>query len=109
MAGPFAEAAFSLDIGEISEPVETDFGWHIIQVLGHEERPLSENAYQQKVDQAFNTWLEEKRKEYRPQIAEDWMNSVPQEPAVPQELQQLIDFMNQQQPQQQQTAPTPAQ
>ena len=108
MVGPFAETAFTLDIGEISEPVETDFGWHIIQVLGHEERPLSENAYQQKVDQAFNTWLEEKRKEYRPQIAEDWMNSVPQEPAVPQELQQLINLMQQQQ-QQPQTAPTPAQ
>lgn len=33
MVKPFADAAFSLDINAISEPVKSQFGWHIIQTL----------------------------------------------------------------------------
>jgi peptidyl-prolyl cis-trans isomerase D len=32
MVAPFAEKAFSMKAGEISEPVRTPFGWHIIKV-----------------------------------------------------------------------------
>jgi peptidyl-prolyl cis-trans isomerase D len=32
MVAPFAEQAFSMNPGEISEPVKTRFGWHIIKV-----------------------------------------------------------------------------
>ena len=37
MVEPFAEKAFSLKAGEISEPVRTRFGWHIIKVEQIEE------------------------------------------------------------------------
>ena len=33
MVAPFTEAAFSLEIGEISQPVKTKFGYHLIEVL----------------------------------------------------------------------------
>ncbi|WP_414837152.1 peptidylprolyl isomerase [Candidatus Nanohalococcus occultus] len=31
MAKPFEKKAFDMDVDEISEPVETQFGWHLIK------------------------------------------------------------------------------
>jgi peptidyl-prolyl cis-trans isomerase SurA len=58
--------------GEISEPFETQFGWHIVQVLGRRqfdatEENLRQRAYnalrQRKSDEELESWLRELRDE----------------------------------------------
>ena len=41
MVPEFAEAAFGMKEGQISKPVKTDFGWHVIKVVGKKK---GENA-----------------------------------------------------------------
>jgi peptidyl-prolyl cis-trans isomerase C len=40
MLKPFEEAAFALDVGQVSEPVQTQFGWHIIKVEEKRDQPV---------------------------------------------------------------------
>ncbi len=37
MVAPFAAAAFGMAVGEVSEPVQTQFGWHVIKVEDRRE------------------------------------------------------------------------
>ena len=64
----FDEAAFSLEVGVMSAPIKTSFGYHIIEVLERDdERPKEEAALQQEYSQAFQTWLRKQLvAEYRP-------------------------------------------
>ena len=34
MVKPFEEAAFKLQVGEVSEPIKSEFGYHLIKRLG---------------------------------------------------------------------------
>ncbi len=42
MVPQFEEAAFALKVNEISEPVKTQFGYHIIQVTKHDTKSLAD-------------------------------------------------------------------
>lgn len=98
MVLPFDEAAFALEVGEISDPVQTDFGWHILQNLGKELLPIDEAAFEEIRNEVFSEWLVERRLEYQPEVNEDWISFVPSEPGLPQEVIDYIQFQTSQQP-----------
>lgn len=86
MVAEFENAAFALEIGQISEPVSSSYGYHVIQLLGREERPMADADYQQKQDQAFNDWLSAQRVAADVQIFDYWIERVPTRPELPSSL-----------------------
>ncbi len=44
MVPEFADAAFKMDKGQVSEPVKTQFGWHIIKIEDKRTKPVPEFA-----------------------------------------------------------------
>jgi parvulin-like peptidyl-prolyl isomerase len=82
----FEEAAYALEIGEISEPVESNFGWHIIQTLGKEVRPLDQNMIDSRRQEVYNAWLDEVKAGSEIEIFEDRVKDfAPTEPGLEQQ------------------------
>ncbi len=87
----FEAMAFSLEVGEISGLVGTQYGWHILQVLGKEKRPLSEQQYQRRLQEALQQWLQEARTKADIEIYDEvWKAYVPAEPELPPQIRLLL-------------------
>ncbi len=83
MVPEFENVAFSLSIGQISKPVKSQFGWHIIQVLGHETRPIAPQQREQIRQQMFSDWMDQQRSAADLQTFKDvWQANVPTEPSL---------------------------
>ncbi len=66
----FEQAMNQLNINEVSEPVRTEFGWHLIQVVERRQAQLSADKQrdyaraairEKKMDQAYQDWLRQIR------------------------------------------------
>lgn len=99
MVQSFDEAAFALEVGETSGPVQTDFGWHILESLGKDDLLLDPSAYDQLLNETFGIWLAEKEIEYQPIINEEWIKFVPSEPSLPADYLAYIQSLTLEQPQ----------
>ncbi|MEI6117451.1 MAG: peptidylprolyl isomerase, partial [Burkholderiales bacterium] len=67
---PFEQAMNALKIGEVSPPVKTQFGWHIIRVDDRRTQDIAEQfqrnqarqrLFQQRAESSFEAWLQQVR------------------------------------------------
>ena len=72
MVPEFEQAMNRLEPGEVSEPIKSRFGWHLIQVLDHRHRDITdeyrrararESIRQRKTDEELEIWLRRLRDE----------------------------------------------
>ncbi|MEM9950654.1 MAG: peptidylprolyl isomerase [Chloroflexota bacterium] len=56
---PFAQAIREGTIGDLLGPVESQFGFHIIQVIDTEEREVDEQTAEQIIQSRFANWVED--------------------------------------------------
>ncbi|MCM3692518.1 peptidylprolyl isomerase [Neobacillus niacini] len=74
MVTEFEDMAFSLPVNEISEPVKSDYGYHIIKVEEKKEAKeanfddskagIKETLVDERMEAEYTSWLEEKKKDY---------------------------------------------
>jgi parvulin-like peptidyl-prolyl isomerase len=76
MTPAFEEAAFSAKVGTIVGPVQTPFGWHLIDVEDRQLRTLEDSDYSLAASGAFSAWLEEQRAAATLEIPDDWQSRL---------------------------------
>ncbi len=83
MLPEFSDAAFALKEGEISEPVKTIYGWHIIRVLGHADLPLTADQLATARNTVFTDLLTKLQTDTVIDQMNDLSTIVPSEPSIP--------------------------
>jgi len=90
MVPEFSDAAFALkNFGDYTEkPVKSQYGYHIIQLLGRETRPATSSRLEQLKQTFFNDWLTKVKAEMKITINDNWTDKVPTIPALPSNIAQ---------------------
>ena len=78
----FADAVTNQEIGVVGEPVKTEFGYHIIEVIAREELPLTGSQIDQKKQTVFSEWLTSTRETATITTNDIWKERVPTEPVL---------------------------
>jgi peptidyl-prolyl cis-trans isomerase D len=82
MVAEFETAAFKLKVGETSNPVKSQYGYHIIQALGHEVRPISESDFETLKNNKFEKWITDAVAKAKVVKVDNYAQYIPTEPAL---------------------------
>ncbi len=80
---PFQDAVRDGEIGALLGPVQTEFGWHIIQIHDRETRTITEDQLASARDREFIQWLDDLQaaESTTVEISSVWADNVPTDPA----------------------------
>ncbi|MCA9908824.1 MAG: peptidylprolyl isomerase, partial [Anaerolineae bacterium] len=80
----FADATRDAEIGAFVGPVQTEFGYHILQVRAREDREMSDSDFEQAKARTFQDWLDGVRADESEsiQIFDTWIDNVPTDPPL---------------------------
>jgi len=78
----FEDAVFNGEIGPIIGPVQSDYGYHIIQIRAREDRELTDAELEQKRQTAFTDWLAERRAAAEISYPYDYTDRTPDDPTI---------------------------
>lgn len=72
----FERAATEAEIGTITPPVQTPFGWHVIRVNGREDRPVEDDIRELVAESLFTRWRNRQVAQARISINPEWQSFV---------------------------------
>lgn len=75
--GQMGLAAFSAQVDEVVGPIESQYGWHLLRIVDRQDREILETAYQEAVDNAFETWIDDLTTEAEITVVDDWQDHLP--------------------------------
>ena len=78
----FADAVREAEIGAYVGPVSTQFGYHVIQVRGREDREMSDSEFEAVKESEFDAYIETLRADPGTsiEIYDIWSDNVPPDP-----------------------------
>lgn len=82
MLSALEEAAFNTPVGQVSSPVQSDYGWHLVKVLEKEIKPFTTERLATVRNQKMGAWLTQQQAS-GVEIVDGWQQMIPYMPSIP--------------------------